>query len=155
MEVGILGDLVVLAVFAVEIAAHCGNGIGKGTGQQMKDGLFFDGVDVFADQATVVEAVEDSAPILPDLADSSVAFTNQTVVAAEQAADMSRVVSGLGVKECFVHGHLPRQSAFAYMDISKYTTEKGSFVLIHKRGGVVNKKKTNLFQWITVFFNGW
>lgn len=129
MEMGILGDLEVLAVFAVEIATHRGNGIGKGAGQQMKEGFLFDGVDVLTDQAAVVEAVEDAAPIFPDLADAPAPFPDQAMVAAEQAADMSRAVSGLGVKERFVHGHLPRQSAFAYIiDMNKYTTEKGSLV---------------------------
>ena len=74
----------------------------------MKDGFFFDGVDIFTDQTTVVEAVENPSPIFPDLADSSVAFADQAIVAAEQAADMARGVSGLGVKERFVHGHPPK-----------------------------------------------
>jgi hypothetical protein len=79
----------------------------------MKEGFLFYGVDVFADQAAVVEAVEGAAPIFPDLADTPAALPDQAMVAAEQAADMSRAVSGLEVKERFVHGHLPRQSAFA------------------------------------------
>ena len=148
MEMGILGDLVVLAMFAAEIAAHCGNGIGKGAGQQVKDGFFFDGVDVFADQAAVVEAVKDPALIFPDLADPAASFANQAMVMAEQAADMSGVIDGLFVKERFVHGHPPRRWAC-------YVRYIYIIVLIHKPAMVVNKKISNLFQWITVLFHAW
>jgi len=114
MKVGILGDLVILAVFAVEIAAHRGNGIGKGAGQQMEDGLLFDGVDIFADQATVVETVENSPSIFPDSANSPVAFTDQAMVATEQTADMTRVIGRLNVKKRFMHGHPSRRRAFIF-----------------------------------------
>jgi len=123
MSMGILGDLVILAVFAVEIAAYCGNGIRKGTRQQMKERFFLDGVDIFADQTTIVEAVEDPASIFPDLADSPMALTDQAIVVAEQATDRARGISCFGIKKRFVHGH-PLKAIDLLLSLGLCTLEK-------------------------------
>jgi hypothetical protein len=112
MTLGILGDFEILTMFAAEIAAHRGNRIGKRTGQQMKKGLLFNGVDVFADQSTVVEAVENPSSIFPNLADSPVAVVDQAIMTAKVTANMPRGVSGLRVKERFMHDSPFRAMAF-------------------------------------------
>ena len=46
VDPGILGNVVVLAVEAHEVAARGGDGIGPGARQEVKQGLFLNGVDV-------------------------------------------------------------------------------------------------------------
>lgn len=58
LEMGILGDLVVLAMLAMKVAAHRGNGVGGGAGQEMKKGFFFNGVRITGNQAAVDQSVE-------------------------------------------------------------------------------------------------
>lgn len=68
---GILRDLVILAMLAVEITAHRGNGVGGGAGQEMKKGLFFNGIIIAGNQLAVYQAVELAILVFPDPADPS------------------------------------------------------------------------------------
>jgi len=51
-----LGDVGVLAKQASEVTPYGGNGIGKGPGQKMKKGLFFNGIYMPGDHLVIHEA---------------------------------------------------------------------------------------------------
>jgi hypothetical protein len=43
----------ILAKFTTEIASRCGDGIGFGRGENMKEWFFFDRINVFGNQCSV------------------------------------------------------------------------------------------------------
>ena len=70
MHPGILGDVIVLAVEAHEIAARSGNGIGPGAREKVEQGLFLNGIDVFSHDPAVIKAVEGAVLVFPDVAEA-------------------------------------------------------------------------------------
>jgi hypothetical protein len=89
---GLAGDPV-LAVGAVEIAAHHAEAVGEGAGVGVEEGLFFHGIALRA--GDVAEGrIEFSAAIEADFADTGLAFGNGAAVAAGEAAE-AEVIEGL------------------------------------------------------------
>jgi hypothetical protein len=82
MEVWVLGYLIVLAVEAVEVATHRGNGIRPAAGHKMKKRLFLDGITIFRNQPAVHQAVQLALLILPYPADTSFTLLDMTMVIA-------------------------------------------------------------------------
>ena len=70
MDPGILGDVIILAMEAQEIAPRGGNGIGPGARQEMEQGLFLNGIDLLGHDMAVVEAVEGALLVFPDVAEA-------------------------------------------------------------------------------------
>ena len=101
LQVRVLGDLVVLAVQALKIAAHGGDGVGAAPGQEMKERLLLDGVDMARHQPAVHQAVQSPLPVFPYPAQAAAAGRNVAVVAA-QVADHRPVLHPL-VEHCLVH----------------------------------------------------
>ena len=69
----------------------------------MKDGLLFNGVDAFADQPTVDQAVKDAASIFANLAEAAATIFDVTAMGTEDTADSFLVVQALLVELCLVH----------------------------------------------------
>jgi len=91
---GKLGDLPVLAERTPEIAAHDGNGKGGGAGQEMVEGLFFDGVDVGGDQVAVGMGPQFPVPILAHAADAEPPARHPAAMIAEAALDVALIAPG-------------------------------------------------------------
>jgi hypothetical protein len=85
MEAGILGNFIVLAMEAPEVAAHGGNGIGTGPGQEMKERLFLNGIDILGDDPAVYEAVKGAVPVFPYAANPSFARIDFAFMRAQMA----------------------------------------------------------------------
>ena len=88
VDPGILGDVVVLAVEAHEVAAVGGDGIRAGTRQKVKQGLFLNGVDMLGNDSAVIEAVEGAVLVLPDVAEPSFARIDLALVGAQKTLDL-------------------------------------------------------------------
>jgi hypothetical protein len=73
-------------VFAAEIAARGGYGEGSGTREKMKQGFFFDGVDIHGDHFPVYEAEEGAIDVLADRAYPSLAFLYNTGMGAKMTS---------------------------------------------------------------------
>ena len=84
---GHLGDIGILAESAPKIAAHRGNGVRQGIGQKMKQGFFFDGINMPGNQITVNQGFEDTIPVFAHRAYSAAAVFDHTAVAAQIAFD--------------------------------------------------------------------
>ena len=85
---GILGNVVVLAVQAHEIAAHRGDGVGAGAGQEVEQRLLLDGVDVLGDDLAVIEAEELAVPVFPHVADAPLVRVDLAFMGAKKAVDL-------------------------------------------------------------------
>ena len=70
---------------AAEIAADSSNRKGERGRQEMKEGFFFNRVDVFTDQASVYEANEFSFLVFSNMAYAASAFLDSASVVAEGA----------------------------------------------------------------------
>ena len=88
VDPGVLGDVIVLAVEAHEVAARGGDGIGPGARQEVKQGLFLNGVDVLGNHLAVIEAVEGAVLVLPDVAEPPFARIDLALVGAQIALDL-------------------------------------------------------------------
>ena len=80
-----MGDVIVLAVEAHEVAARGGDGIGAGARQEVEQRLFLNGVDVLGNDSGVIEAVEGAVLVLPDVAEPPFARVNLALVGAQKA----------------------------------------------------------------------
>jgi hypothetical protein len=98
---GILGDIIILAMEAAEIAPHRRNGVGPAARQKMKEGFFLDGIDAFRHQPSVDQAVQSAVPVFPDAADAAFSRLDAAMMAAERAVDLVFVTGA--VKKCFLH----------------------------------------------------
>jgi hypothetical protein len=67
---GIMGNLIILAVEAHEVAAHGGHGVRPGARQEMEQRLFFNGVEMCGNDSAIVEAVKDAVLVFPDVAEA-------------------------------------------------------------------------------------
>jgi hypothetical protein len=70
MDPRILRDVIVLAVEAHEIAARSGNRIGPGAREEVEQGLFLNGVDLFGNNPAIVKAVKGAILVFPDVAEA-------------------------------------------------------------------------------------
>ena len=86
-----LGDLVVLAEGAAEVAAHRGNRVGFGAGIEVIDGLLLDGVDACGDDGPVDEGVERPFPVFPNAAHAPLSRCDLAAMAAEGTPHMPPV----------------------------------------------------------------
>ncbi|MBW2683974.1 MAG: hypothetical protein JRC69_10520, partial [Deltaproteobacteria bacterium] len=57
MEMRILGYVVILTMQALEVAANSGDGVRLAAREEVEQGLFLDGINVFGNQPTVDHAV--------------------------------------------------------------------------------------------------
>jgi hypothetical protein len=80
-----LGNIVILAKIAAEITPRCGDGKGTGTGMDVEKGLFLYGIDVFRNDSTVNEGMEDTLPVFTDAAQTPFPLIDDTLMAAETA----------------------------------------------------------------------
>jgi hypothetical protein len=85
---GHLGDVGILAETAAKIAAHRGNGIRQGVGQKMKQGFFFNGINVPGNEITVNKGYEDTAAVFTHRAYSAAAVLDHTAMTAKVAFDL-------------------------------------------------------------------
>jgi hypothetical protein len=85
---GHLGDVGILAETATKIAAHRGNGIRQGVGQKMKQGLFFNGINVSGYEIPVNKGFKGAAPVLTHRAYSPAAILDHTAMTAKVAFDL-------------------------------------------------------------------
>jgi hypothetical protein len=92
----------VLAVTAPEIASCRGYGKSLGTGKEMKEGLFFNRVDMVRAWETINEGVECPGLVLPNPAKASLPIINLAVVSAEVTVNL--LFFQLLPKERFLHG---------------------------------------------------
>ena len=65
-----------------------GDGIGAGARQEVKQGLFLNGVDVFGNDSGVIEAVEGAVLVLPDVTEPPFARIDLALVGAQKALDL-------------------------------------------------------------------
>ena len=82
---GVLGDVVVLAEAAAQVAPHRGYGERLRAGQEVEQGLLLDGVDVGGHAPSPHERDERAAVVLPHPADAHLAVGDEAVVRAEHA----------------------------------------------------------------------
>jgi len=84
---GVLADVVVLAVGALQVATHRGHAQRHRAGQDVEEGLLLDGVDMDGDGLAVIQRPEDPVLVLAYPADAALARLDRAVVRAEPAAD--------------------------------------------------------------------
>jgi hypothetical protein len=104
MLLGILGDVRVLAVFAMEIASYGPDGKGFGAGQVMKKRFLFDGIDMLGNDFPVHQGNQGALPVFPHPADSATIVADDTSVGTQPAADL--VSFQFFVKNGFLHDGL-------------------------------------------------
>lgn len=95
-----LGDRVILAVQAVEVASDRRNRIGETSRKIMEQRLLFNWINVFSHQLPIDKGEEDTSPILPDSADSVPAVSNNARVGTEFTDQ--RIVF-LSIQQCPMH----------------------------------------------------
>src|SRR5512133_46150 len=100
-----LGNSVVLAVAAMEVAAHGGDGIGAAARHDMEQRLFLDRIDMLGTELPVDQAVEGAPAIFADGANAPSTITDQTFESA-QAASNAFIVLPL-VEHGLFHGRPP------------------------------------------------
>jgi len=79
---GILGNVGVLAVETLEIAADGGDGEGSAAGQKVEKGLFFNGINVFGYQPTIAPALQLPTLVFPYPADAPLTLLDMAAVVA-------------------------------------------------------------------------
>jgi hypothetical protein len=95
MHPRILGNLVVLAMAAAEVAANGRYGIGERARKQVKERLLFYRIDILAYQLTVDKTIKDPVTVLSDPADPSLIVLYFTVMTAEEALNFIIVIRQL------------------------------------------------------------
>ena len=88
MFMGPLGDLIILAMQAAEVASDRCNRQAARTGMEVVQRLLFDRVDVFSNRATIDKGVELAVMIFSNSATPPPAIDDQAVKTAEIAADL-------------------------------------------------------------------
>jgi hypothetical protein len=86
---------------AHEVAAHGGDGKGAGAGQEVKQGLLLDGVDVLGHQAAVGKCIQNAPLIFPHVAEAPLARIDLAFMGAQVALNL--LVPGLFIKSGFLH----------------------------------------------------
>src|SRR5271157_5383291 len=89
VDPGILGNVVVLTMKAHEIAAHRGDGVRAGAGEEVEERLLLDGVDVFGDDPAVIEAEEAAVLVFPDVAEASFPRVDLAEMGAQMALNLA------------------------------------------------------------------
>jgi hypothetical protein len=85
---GHLSDVGVLAKPAAKIAAHRCNGIRQGVGQKMKQGLFFNGVNVPGNEIAENKGFEGTALVFTHRAYPPAAILDHATMTAKVAFDL-------------------------------------------------------------------
>jgi hypothetical protein len=85
---GHLSDIGVLAKLAAKVAANRRNGVRKGAGQKMKQGFFFDGINVPGNEFAVNQCLQDTARIFTNAANSPTTVFDHTAMTAKVALDL-------------------------------------------------------------------
>jgi hypothetical protein len=104
MFLGILGDVGILAVFAMKITSYGSDGKGLGAGQIMEQRFFFNRIDMFGYDFSVDKGHELTVPVFPYPADSATIVSNDTPVGTQPASDL--VSLSFFVKNGFLHDGL-------------------------------------------------
>ena len=86
---GELGNVVVLAVEAHEVAAGRGDGVGAGPRQEVEQGLFLDGVGVFRHHHAVHQGIEGPGLVFPHVAEPPFARVDLALVGAQVAEHLA------------------------------------------------------------------
>ncbi len=84
-----LGNFPVLAEFAVQVTAGGGDGIGAGAGENVKERLLFDGIDMHGGGVAIGQGDIFAALVFPDAAFPPVAVHDFALPGAEIATDIA------------------------------------------------------------------
>jgi hypothetical protein len=82
---GHLSNVGILAKAAFKVAANGGNGIGKRSGKEMKQRLFFNGINVPGYELTVDQGLQNASLVFTHIAYPSAAVFDYTTMAAKAA----------------------------------------------------------------------
>ena len=96
--------LLVLAVAAVEVASHGGQGQAGRARVKMEQGLLLHGINMLGNRFSVDERIQDPAAILPDSADSSLALVDGAAESAQTTRDSTLIL--FCIEQRFPHGRL-------------------------------------------------
>jgi hypothetical protein len=66
---GTLGNRIVLAVEAAEVASWCGKGIGPAPGLKVKERLFLNRIDMLCNHVPIAMGIQGTVPVFPYRAD--------------------------------------------------------------------------------------
>jgi hypothetical protein len=94
----------------MEIAAHCGNGIRAASGHKMEKRFLLYRINMLGTEPPVYQAVEGTAMIFPDKANSLFSFTDQACESAKAAANAS--VGFPRIKHSLFHNNFRYQIDF-------------------------------------------
>jgi hypothetical protein len=80
-----LGNIGILAKAAFKVAADSGNGIRRCPGKEMKQGFFFNRIDVLGDEITIDQGIQNTGVVFTHIANPSAAVFDDTTMAAQVA----------------------------------------------------------------------